>query len=189
MRQSDDTRFGSETRRRLVEEFAVSYYNGSLRPNLAEKNPMTGREIEFLMDGPQFEKIKRPEIWSYSNAVGTGYQYRVVYRDKRFSDLERLLQMYSGAVQVQEGDGPLVEQRLYEVILALMREGRLPKTFRIQPARDVDEQKVMSMVEELSRTLEELGERVRRLEEQLTAQDEPKPQDGQPGSLSPADSQ
>ncbi len=83
----------------------------------------------------------------------------------------------------------MVEQRLYEVILALMREGRLPKTFKIQPARDVNEEKVMSMVEELSRTLGELGERVRRLEEQLSAQDEPKPQDGQPGSLSTADSQ
>ncbi len=166
---------------RLVEEFAVSYYNGSLKPNLAERNPVTGREIEFLMDGPQFEKIRRPDIWSYSNAVGTGYQYRVVYRDKRYSDMERLLGMYSGTVQTAEEDKPLVEQRLYELILLMIKEGRLPKSFKLQPMKENQDEKLVSMVEELGRSMDELGRRVRNLEERLAALEGPKPQE----SLSP----
>ncbi len=180
MREAGETGFGGEVRRRLVEEFAVSFYNGALKPNLAEKNPMTGREIEFLMDGPQFERTKRSEIWSYSNAVGTGYQYRVVYRDKRFSDLERLLEMYSGAAQAPEGEGASVERRLYEEILALIREGRLPKTFKIPSARYPQEDKIVSMVEDLGQKVEDLGRRVRKLEEQLAAQESPKAEDEPP---------
>jgi hypothetical protein len=174
---SSEASFGGEARRRLVEQFTVSYFNGSLRPNLAERNPTNGREIEYLMDSPQFEKTKRSDIWSYSNAVGTGYQYRVIYRDRRFSDLERLLEMYSGAAPAPEGDGPLVEQRLYEVVIALMGEGRLPKTFKIQQPGEGLAEKVLPMVEELSRSVENLSERVRKLEGQLSAMNEAKPQE------------
>ncbi len=162
--------FGTESRHRLVQEFAVAYYNGALKPNLAEKNPMTGRDIEFLMDAPQFEKIKRAEMWSFSAAIGSGYQYRVVYRDKRFSDLEPLMQMYSGAIPALDGDASSVERRLYEVILVLLREGRVPKTFKIESPREAREERIAAMLDEFGKSLDELGKRVRQMEEQLAAQ-------------------
>jgi hypothetical protein len=169
------TSFGEGMRHRLVEEFAVSYYNGSLKPNLAEKSPIDGKDVEYLMDGPQFDKIRRSDVWSYGNAVGTGYQYRVVYRDKRYSDLDKLLEMYSGTVQTTEEDRRLVEQRLYEMIMLLIKEGRLPKTFRIQSSREAQEERLLAMVEELGRTMDVLGKRVKELEGKLAAHDEPQP--------------
>src|SRR5713226_6325189 len=111
--ESDAASFGAGMRRRILEDFAVSYYNGSIKPNLAERNPTTGRDAEFLMDAPQFGKIKREDVWASSSAVGTGYQYRVVYKDKRYSDLDRLLRMYSGNVSLEENDRAWVEQSLY----------------------------------------------------------------------------
>jgi hypothetical protein len=177
--ESNETSFGGATRHRLIEDFIVSYYNGLLKPNLAEKNPTDGRDIEYLMDGPQFEKIRRVDIWSYSNAVGTGYQFRVVYKDRRFSDLERLVGIYTGTIPASDEDRSLVEQNLYQLILLLIKEGRLPKNFKIQSAREASEEKVISLVEELGRSLDELGKRVKMLEERLTAQQTPKLQDDQ----------
>ncbi len=179
MSEGNESSFGDAMKHRLVEEFTVSYLNGSLKPNLAEKNPMNGREVEFLMDGPQLDRTKKSDVWSYSNAVGTGYQYRVVYKDRRFSDLERLVQLYTGTVPASAEDGPVIEQRLYELVMLMLKEGRLPKTFRIQSATEAENQKLVSMVEELGRTLEELGRRVRRLEDQLTAREEIKVRDEQ----------
>ncbi len=147
------------------------YYNGSVKPNFAEKNPINGRDIEYLMDGPQFERIHRDDVWSYGNAVGTGYQYRVVYKDKRYSDLEKLLEMYSGTAQSAGEDRTLAEQRLYEMILLMMKEGRLPETFRVQSAREVQEERLLAMVEELGRSMDELGKRVRELEARLASQE------------------
>jgi hypothetical protein len=164
------TSFGGESRHRLVEEFVVSYYNGSLKTNLAEKNPINGRDVEYLMDGPQFDGLRRSDVWSYGSAVGTGYQYRVVYKDKRFSDLEKLLEVYSGTVRAEEADRTLVEQRLYEMIMLMIKEGRLPKTFRIQ-SKGAQEEKLLAMVEQLGRSMDELGRRVKELEEKLEAQD------------------
>jgi hypothetical protein len=169
MTETRESSFGGDTRRRLVQEFAISYYNGALKPNLAEKNPMTGRDIEFLMDAPQFEKIKRSEMWAFSTAVGSGYQYRVVYRDKRFSDLEPLMQMYSGAITPPEGDVSAVERRLYEVILVLMREGRVPKTFQIASPKEAREERAAAMLDEFGKSLDELGKRVKQLEDELRA--------------------
>jgi hypothetical protein len=174
--EATETSFGEAARHRLVEEFAVSFYNGSLRPNLAEKNPANGRDIEYLMDGPQFERTKRTDIWSYSNAVGTGYQYRVVYKDKRYTDLERLLEMYSGTVSTADMDHNAIEQQLYEFVMLMIKEGRLPKTFKIQTPKEAQNEKLVSMVDELGRSLEELGRRVRKLEEQLAVQNQPEPQ-------------
>jgi len=166
------TSFSEGMRHRLVEEFAISYYNGSVKPNLAEKNPINGRDIEYLMDGPQFERIQRADVWSYGNAVGTGYQYRVVYKDKRYSDLEKLLAVYSGTVQAAEEDRTLVEQRLYEMILLMLKEGRLPKTFRVQSTREIQEERLLAMVEELGRSMDELGKRVKELEARLASSQE-----------------
>ncbi len=180
MMESGESSFGGEARHKLVQEFAVAYYNGTLKPNLAEKNPMSGREIEYLMDGPQFEKTKRSEMWSYASAVGSGYQYRVVYRDKRFSDLERLLQMYSGAEPTPDEDISAVERRLYEVILVLMREGRMPKAFRIQSPKEAREDRMAAMLDEFGKSLDELGKRVAQLEVQLAAQKDQTPQDEPP---------
>lgn len=168
--ESGDSSFGASTKHRMVEDFVISYYNGSLKPNVAERNPTTGRDVEYLMDGPQFDRIRKAEVWSYANAIGTGYQYRVVYKDRRFSDLERLMEVYSGTVQSTEEDRARTEQSLYQLILLMIKEGRLPKTFRIQTAEEAQEQKVVALVEELSRSMEELGRRVRALEEQLAAQ-------------------
>ena len=171
MTDEGGTSFSEGMRHRLVEEFAVSYYNGSVKPNLAEKNQINGRDIEYLMDGPQFEKIRRADVWSFGNAVGTGYQYRVVYKDKRYSDLEKLLEMYSGTVQTAEEDRELVEQKLYEMILLMMKEGRLPKTFKVQSAKEAQEERLIAMVEELGRSMDELGRRVKELEARLASQE------------------
>jgi hypothetical protein len=178
--------FGDSAKRRVVEEFVVAYYNGSVKPNVAEKNLTTGREIEFLMDGPQFQKIKRDDMWSNSSAVGTGYQYRVVYKDKRYSDLEQLLQIYTGAISVQDDEKLAVEQKLYEMILLMIKEGRLPKTFKLQSPSEAENQKVSVLVEEMSRSLEELGKRVRKLEEQL-AGNGPKQEENPPIPAAPID--
>ena len=174
--EESGTSFSEGMRHRLVEEFAVSYYNGSVKPNLAEKNPINGRDIEYLMDGPQFERIQRADVWSYGNAIGTGYQYRVVYKDKRYSDLERLLAMYLGTVQAAEGERTLVEQRLYEMTLLMLKEGRLPKTFKVQSTREAQEERLVAMVEELGRSMDELGKRVKELEARLASQEANAPQ-------------
>jgi len=171
MTEEGGTSFSEGLRHRLVEEFVISYYNGSVKPNLAEKNPINWRDIEYLMDGPQFEKIRRADVWSYGNAVGTGYQYRVVYKDKRYSDLEKLLEMYSGTVQTLEEDRTTSEQRLYEMILLMMKEGRLPKTFKVQSTKETQEERLLAMVEELGRSMDELGKRVKELEARLASQD------------------
>ena len=134
--REDGSSFGQEARHRLAEDFATAYLNGSMKPDLAERNPTDGRPIEYLMDGPEFGRLNRRDVWSYSNAPGTGYQYRVIYNDKRFSDLEDLLGKYSGRVQIDGDDMPKVEQSLYELILVLIKEGRLPKNFKIQSAKD-----------------------------------------------------
>jgi len=169
--EESGTSFSEGMRHRLVEEFAVSFYNGSVKPNLAEKNPINGRDIEYLMDGPQFERIQRADVWSYGNAIGTGYQFRVVYKDKRYSDLEKLLAMHLGTAQMAEGEGTLVEQRLYEMILLMLKEGRLPKTFKVQTTREAQEERLLAMVEDLGRSMEELGRRVRELEARLASQE------------------
>jgi len=174
--EESGTSFSEGMRHRLVEEFAVSYYNGSVKPNLAEKNPINGRDIEYLMDAPEFERIQRADIWSYGNAIGTGYQYRVVYKDKRYSDLERLLAMYLGTVQAAEGERTLVEQRLYEMTLLMLKEGRLPKTFKVQSTREAQEERLVAMVEELGRSMDELGKRVKELEARLASQEANAPQ-------------
>jgi len=171
MTEESGTSFSEGMRHRLVEEFVISYYNGSVKPNLAEKNPINWRDIEYLMDGPQFEKIRRADVWSYGNAVGTGYQYRVVYKDKRYSDLEKLLEMYSGTVQTLEEDRTTSEQRLYEMILLMMKEGRLPKTFKVQSTKETQEEKLIAMVEELGRSMDELGKKVKDLEARLASQE------------------
>ena len=169
MIESGERIFGDAMRHKLVEDFVVSYLNGSLKPNLAEKNPTTGRDVEFLMDAPEFNRIRKSEVWSYSNAGGTGYQYRVVYKDRRFSDLERLVEVYSGTVSATEQDGTAAEQSLYQFVLLMIKEGRVPKSFRIQSAQEVQEQKMAALVEELAKSLEELGARVRAIEERLAA--------------------
>lgn len=160
-------------RRRLVEDFAVAYYNGSIKPNFAEKNPITGLDAEYLMDGPQFEKIKKSEMWASSSAVGTGYQYRVIYRDKRFSDLERLLEMYSAGVKTVESEQSSVEERLYRIILLMIKEGRLPQNFKVQPARDPRIEGLLSSVEQLTRSMEDMEKRLKTLEETQTGRPEP----------------
>ena len=170
MTEEGGTSFGEESRHRLVEEFTVSYYNGSLKPNLAEKNSINGRDVEYLMDGPQFDRIRRSDVWSYGSATGTGYQYKVVYKDRRFSELEKLLEVYSGTVLTAEADRTLAGQRLYEMIMLMIKEGRLPKTFRIQ-SKGAQEEKLLAMVEQLGRSMDELGRRVKELEEKLEARD------------------
>ena len=167
----DRSSFGQETRHRLVEEFAIAYLNGSMKPDLAERNLNDGRAIEYLMDIRQFEKLNKGEVWSYSNAVGTGYQYRVTYRDKRFSDLDELLGMYSGRVRIEEDEMRMVEQRLYEQILVLIKEGRLPKSFRIQSAKDPRLDKLVADLEELKQVISRIDERVKRLENQVEAKE------------------
>jgi hypothetical protein len=179
MIEANDSSFGGDMKHRLVEEFMVSYINGSLKPNFAEKNPMSGRDVEFLMDAPQFERTKKTDVWSYSNAVGTGYQYRVVYRDRRYSDLDRLVHLYAGTLPVTEEDRPVVEQKLYELVMLMIKEGRLPKTFQVRSAKEAENEKLSALVEELGRSLDELGKRVRKLEEQLTVQEEVKARDEQ----------
>ena len=170
MIESSDNSFSGSMRRRLLEDFVVSYYNGTLNPNIAEKDPSTGRDVEFLMDAPQFDKIRKSDVWSFSNAVGTGYQYRVVYKDRRFSDLGRLVGVYSGTSEAAGEDRASAEQDLYQLILLMIKEGRIPKSFKIRSSQEVQEQKVIAMVEELGRTMEELGRKVRAIEEKLAAQ-------------------
>jgi hypothetical protein len=160
-------------RRRLVEDFALAYYNGSIKPNFAEKNPMTGLNAEYLMDAPQFEKIKKSEIWASSSAVGTGYQHRVTYKDKRFSDLDSLLESYSAGVQTVESDQSSVEDRLYRLILQMIKEGRLPPSFKVQPAKDSRIEGLLSTVEHLTRSMEDLEKRLKTLEEVQIARSEP----------------
>ena len=177
--EESETSFGGESRHSLVEEFAISYLNGALKPNLAERNPINGQDIEYLMDAPQFDRLRRSDVWSYGNAVGTGYQYKVVYKDRRFSDLERLLPVYSGTVQAAEAERAAAEQRLYEIVMLLIKEGRVPKTFRIQP-QGAQVAKLLAMIEQLGRTMDELGRRVRELEEKLEARAGPELQQSSP---------
>ena len=179
MSEWDNGTFGDGMKHRLVEEFVVSYITGSLRPNFAEKNPMTGKDVEFLMDGFQFDRTKKTDVWTSGNAVGTGYQYRVVYKDRRFSDLDRLIQLYSGTLPVTDDDRQVVEQRLYEFVVTMIKEGRLPKAFQVRTAREAEGEKLATLVEELRRSLDELGKRVRKLEEQLAEQSEIKVRDEQ----------
>lgn len=169
MTESSESSFGDAMRRRLIEDFVVAYYNGPLKPNLAEKNPANGRDAEYLMDGGQFEKIRKAEVWSYANAVGSGYQYRVVYKDRRFSDLERLVAIYVGSVQVEDEERENARQSLYQLILLMVKEGRLPKTFKIQSSQEVQETRLLETVEELGRAMEELGRKVSAIEERLAA--------------------
>ena len=171
--KTDDSSFGMTMRKRLVEDFAVAYYNASIKPNFAEKNPITGLDAEYLMDGPQFDKVKKSEMWASSSAVGTGYQYRVIYRDKRFSDLDRLLEMYSAGLKTEESTQSSVEERLYRIILQLIKEGRLPQNFKVQPAKDPRIEGLLSSVESLTRSMEDMETRLKRLEEAQTARSEP----------------
>jgi len=173
MLESGESSFSEGMRRRLIEDFIVSYYNGSLKPNVAEKDPSTGRDVEFFMDTPQFDKTRKSDVWSFSNAVGTGYQYRVVYRDRRFSDLGHLTDVYSGTSEATEEEKASAEQNLYQLILLMIKEGRVPKTFKVKSAQEVQEQKLIAMVEGLSRSMEELGKKVKALEDKLASQQVP----------------
>jgi CRISPR/Cas system type I-B associated protein Csh2 (Cas7 group RAMP superfamily) len=170
---NEESTFGLTMRRRLIEDFAVAYYNGSIKPNFAEKNPITLQDAEFLMDGPQFEKIPKSDIWTSSSAVGTGYQYRVIFRDKRFTDLDRLLEKYSAGVNTAESDQASVEERLHRLILQMIKEGRLPQSFKVQPTKDPRIEGLVSAVEHLTQALEDMEMRLKRLEEAQTAVSEP----------------
>ncbi|MDG6981414.1 MAG: hypothetical protein JRM99_01300 [Nitrososphaerota archaeon] len=170
MLETGEVSFGGRMKRRMVEDFVLAYYNGSLKPDVSEKNPTSGRNVEYLMDAPQFDRIRKHEIWSYSNATGTGYQYRVVYKDRRFSDLDRLLEAYSGTTQISDEDREQAEQSLYQLILLMIKEGRLPKTFKLQSMDEAQGQTIASTVEALGRSLEELERRVRAIEEQIASQ-------------------
>ena len=177
MSEGSESSFSEGMRRRLIEDFVLAYYNGSLKPNMAEKDPSTGRDVEFLMDAPQFDKIRKSDVWSFSNAVGTGYQYRVVYRDRRFSDLGHLVDVYSGTSEATEEERASAGQGLYQLIQLMTKEGRVPKTFKVKSAQEVQEQRLGAMVEELTRTVEELGKKVKALEEKFAAQQAPPAQD------------
>lgn len=156
-----------------MEDFATACLNGSIKPDIAERNPTDGRAIEYLMDGPEFGRLNKKEVWSYSNAAGTGYQYRVTYKDKRFSDLDDLLGMYSGTGRVEEDDMPKVEQRLYEQVLVLIKEGRLPKNFKIQSSKDLRLDKLVVELEQLKQLMNSVDERVRRLEQNTEIKERP----------------
>ena len=170
MSEGSESSFSEGMRRRLVEDFVVAYCNGSLKPGVGEKDPSTGKDVEFLMDAPQFDKIKKPDLWTFSNAVGTGYHYRVVYRDRRFSDLGHMVGVYSGTTEATEEEKASAERSLYQLILLMVREGRVPKAFKVRSAQEVQEQKLIAMVDDLSRSMDELGKKVRAIEEKLAAQ-------------------
>ena len=87
--------------------------------------------------------------------------------------------MYSGTVQAADADKAAAEQRLYETIMLLIKEGRLPKTFSIQ-TQGAQVAKLLAMIEQLGRTMDELGRRVRELEEKLEARAEPELQQSPP---------
>jgi len=156
--------FSDILRRRTLQDFVVGFYNGTIKPNLAERDPASGRDIEFPMDGPEFERTKKSEVWSFSPAPGSGYKYKVIYKDRRFAGLEQLLGMYSGSVSTDQPKSR-VEQSLYEVVMLLMKEGRLPESFKIQAPGDPRVDKLLATVEGLTQALEGLERRVKAIED------------------------
>jgi hypothetical protein len=73
--------------------------------------------------------------------------------------------MYSGNVSLEENDRAWVEQSLYDLILLLIKEKRLPQSFKIQPAKDPRIDTLISEVERLTHVIEELEKRVIKVEE------------------------
>jgi hypothetical protein len=66
---------------------------------------------------------------------------------------------------LEENDRAWVEQSLYDLILLLIKEKRLPQSFKIQPAKDPRIDTLISEVERLTHVIEELEKRVIKVEE------------------------
>ena len=61
----------------------------------------------------------------------------------------------------------------------MIKEGRRPRTFQLRSTSDTENEKLVSMVEELRKSLDELGSRVKKLEEQVAVRNEVQARDEQ----------
>lgn len=166
-----DTYFTEETKHALVEDFAVSYYNRSVDnkkfvPDLAQKS-VNEINLRTAMSQTTLDKYKDSQIWSYDDYDGayrSTYDYWVTFRDERFSELEDLLDKYTDRIEVPPTEKPLIEKKLYSLIMLLMREGRVPASFQLIPYRSAMMDRLGSGLERATKLIDNLEKRVKNIE-------------------------
>lgn len=73
----------------------------------------------------------------------------------------------SDAVKVPKEEKAAIMDKLYSLILVMMREGRCPPNFKLQPFRDNQIASLASQIERVSRLFDALEKRVKGREQPL----------------------
>ncbi|MDA4124605.1 MAG: hypothetical protein OK438_04040 [Thaumarchaeota archaeon] len=165
---SKDDYFNEGQRHSLVQDFSVAYYNRDVIPDVTDKDA-NNEDVNFAFSKGEngsyknFYKLRKSEVVSYEwDSSYSRYEVKLV--DERFKELNALLDKYSDA-DTPSTDKLLVEKELYRLIRILMKEGRVPKTFKLQPFRDAQMSHLASSLERTTKLLDTLEKRVRGLED------------------------
>ncbi len=159
--------FNEAFRHGLVQDFSVSFYNRTVRPNIAQKNLSNGTDAIFVYgqyDAPRFESLDKSKIASYEYNGSPLYSYHVKLRDERFNDLDGLLEKYSD-IDTPPTEKLSAEKELYRLIRLLMKEERIPNNFKIQPFRDAQIDNLATKIERIAKLLDNIEKRTKNLEE------------------------
>ena len=143
-----------------MQEFVISCYNRTVVPDLADKNANRVNIGSWRDDNA---KINGNLIWSIGGKDSFDRNF-IVMKDNRFSELDELLDKYSERIDCPEEEKPLIEKKLYSMILLLMKEGRVPKSFQIQPFRDSQIESLTSKIDRIAKLIDNLERRVKGLE-------------------------
>ena len=153
-----DTYFNDDMKRRLVENFVVSYYNKLISPDLAIKT-IDNKNVVMMVGPANIGKYDPNDIWSYDNS-----SWNLVLKDNRFNQLNELVDKYSDRIETPELEKPAIEKKLYSLILLLMREGRIQEDFELEPQRDAELDNLASKIDRISKLIDNVEKRVRSLE-------------------------
>ncbi|MDG6950890.1 MAG: hypothetical protein JRN12_03475 [Nitrososphaerota archaeon] len=160
---SSDSYFNEKTRHSLVQTFAVCYFNREVKPDLAQKG-RTGANAEFSVHYSSLDKYPKETVWSCKLQSYSSYDYYMVLKDERFSELDELLDKYSDRIEVPESEKALIEKKLYSLTLLMMKEDRLPHSFRLEPVHDAEMNNLASKLERTTKLLDNLERRIANIE-------------------------
>lgn len=167
--ESKDDYFNPAFRHNLVQEFCIAYYNKDFKPDVALKSETSGQDAHWYSDSTiDLEKWKgEPGVISYidnGRVSSAGYRYSVILRDSRFKELDALVEKYFDP-DTPSADKLNTEKELYKLVRILMKDNRIPKSFKMQPFRDAQLESIAMKQERTVRLLDALEKRVASLED------------------------
>jgi hypothetical protein len=166
--------FNETMRHNLVQEFALAYYTREIIPDLAEKYEfIDGSEYthNFMTRKDVVEYIASVGGWSRVISSGTltdspNSEWFVKIVDKAYKDLDSLLDKYSD-VDTPPDEKNKAEKELYPMTKRLMKQGRIPKEFKLQPYRDQYLEDLTLKMASMGVKMDALGRKIENLDTRL----------------------